>query len=220
MHPERTPQSPDTSVPPVDPPPDPNLDSLLFYTTYGHTKLDPEVRLLSALMGCTEGSNDKAIALVTDSLLAQDFANTAHGELFTLITIRWKDGELIDPASINAALLEMSSKARQLRELLVSLVSVDAPTWRLSDIAKQVLIAWYHRQFQRAATTIQQIADEAPAHEKFALLREVGRDQAKADQRVRDFSQRIASLPTPSPQQRFATVTRPTLHSSQAEKDF
>jgi|GEM_PF-5434555 len=220
MRPERTPQAPDAGTTETvaahdtQSVADPELDALLFYATYGHSKLDPEVRLLTAMMDGAEGAGGAAMTLVADTLGKTDFVDEHHAELFELIVSRWKDGELTDPTSINVALMDQGVAARPLRDLLVSLVSVDAPSWRLPDLAKQVLVAAYRRQFQRATTFLQQVADEAPAHELFPLLRQVGIEQADADQRVREFHRQVADLPTRDAATTPVTAGRPPLHTT------
>lgn len=200
MNPARTPQSPDTtrstSPPERSEHPSGNTadDSLLFYATFGGSTLDPEVRLLAALIAATERSNDPLTQLVADELTASDFSTETYGELFELIVTRWRAGEMTDPGALNSVLIDQGATGRRGRELLIELVAVGVPTYRLGSLAKQVLIAWFHRGFQYAATTIQQIADEAPAHEKFAQLRKVGTTQAAADARVRDFHRRLTDL--------------------------
>lgn len=217
MRPERTPQAPDartTALSSGQADDDPEFDSLLFYATYGHSKLDPEARLLAAMMDGAEGAGGAAMTLVTDTLTREDFSAEAHGDLFDLINTRWRAGELTDPTSINVALMEQGVSARPLRDLLVSLVSVDAPAWRLPDLAKQVLVAAYRRQFQRATTFLQQVADEAAAHELFPMLRKVGIEQAQADARVRQFHHQVAALPTPEVPATPVGAERPVLHTS------
>lgn len=196
-HPERTPQSPapaaqstaEPAATPTDSSSSEGTDSLLFYATYGGSTLDPEVRLLAALMagGQSQGTSGPVMELVATTLGAKDFSTEPYRQLYTLIVERWRAGEMTDPGSINAALLDMGASTQPAQRLLVEILGVELPVTRIPELAKQVLIAWYNRQFQAAATYIQQVADEAPAHEKFRLLQEVGSYQATADRRVRDF---------------------------------
>lgn len=191
MTPARTPPSPDTTG---DEDKDNSTASLLFYTTYGGSTLAPEVRLLAALIAATQAPPHPSVNLVADELSAADFSTETYGELFSLIVNRWRAGEMTDPGSLNAFLVDQGASTRRLRELLIDLVAVDVPVYRLPEMAKQVLVSWFHRGFQHAATTIQQIADEAPAHEKFPQLREIGTTQAAADARVRRFHQKLTDV--------------------------
>lgn len=209
-NPERTPQSPATRARHTPKPTaltsEPagdegtksteSTESLLFYATYGGSTLDPEVRLLAALMagGQHQGTSGAVMALVAETLGPKDFSTEAYQQLYTLIIERWRAGQMTDPGSINAALLDMGSSTRAVQHLLMEILGVDLPVTRIPELTKQVLIAWYNRQFQAAATYIQQVADEAPAHEKFRLLQQVGSYQANADRRVRAFHQAAAAF--------------------------
>lgn len=203
---------------------DDDRDSLLFYTTYGGSKLDPEVRLLAALMagGQGQGTTGPVMDLVSEELGPKDFSTDPYRQLFTVIVERWRNGEMTDPGSINAALLDQGVSTKPVQALLVEVLGVDVPVPRLPELAKQVLIAWYNRQFQSAATYIQQIADEAPAHEKFRLLQEVGSYQAAADRRIRRFHRTVtefwASTPE-SPKPGAVLRQRPTLHTSPTKSE-
>lgn len=198
---ERTPQSPATAAQntakavstPTDSSSPEGTDSLLFYATYGGSTLDPEVRLLAALMagGQSQGTSGPVMELVANTLGPKDFSTEPYRQLYTLIVERWQAGEMTDPGSINAALLDQGTSTQPAQRLLVEILGVELPVARIPELAKQVLIAWYNRQFQAAATYIQQVADEAPAHEKFRLLQEVGSYQAAADRRVRDFHRAV-----------------------------
>lgn len=226
MSTERTPQSPESPRHRDNNPrdsrttgDDTETSSLLFYSTYGGSKLDPEVRLLAALMegGQGQGASGPVMQLVTEALGPKDFSTEPYRHLFTLIVERWRNGEMTDPGSINAALMDQGVSTKPVQALLVEILGVAVPVSRIPELAKQVLIAWYHRQFQSAATYIQQVADEAPAHEKFRLLQEVGVYQAAADRRVREFHRKVAAfwdstpeLPAPGSVLR----ERPTLSSS------
>lgn len=198
--------------------------SLLFYATYGGSKLDPEVRLLAALMagGQGQGTSGPVMQLVAEELGPKDFSTETYGDLFTLIVERWTNGEMTDPGSLNAALPDQGVSTKPLQLLLMEVLSVDVPVTRIPDLAKQVLIEWYRRQFQAAATYIQQVADEAPAHEKFRLLQDVGTYQAAADRRVRTFHHRVAAYHrTQAPETTDPSAVlrqRPTLNSAKPKE--
>ena len=166
-------------------------------------RIDPEARLLCALMWTDADTATGQIAKTIEFLTEADFAHYAHGRLFGLIQAQHTAGEPMD-ATIVAAKADAAGatgregwpggKTPQMHILEVA--SLQAHTEQITYLAELVVGRSYRRQFQTMTTYLAQMAEEAAEDELFDIMAEQGRRQRIAKNRLGRFRQDILGRST------------------------
>ncbi len=147
-------------------------------------RTEVEALCLCSLLWTSRADAEVVIA----ALVAGDFADPVHRELFGVIADQVRGGLPQDPASINAALLEAGKAAGHrgalLHRGLTAVTLADADPTAARHYAGLVLTAAYRRSFHTAAVALTQAAAEAPQDELFEHLLTIGRAQRAATTRL------------------------------------
>lgn len=159
-------------------------------------RIDPEAKLLCALMWCDAPAG--RIAQVLEFLTPEDFNHYAHARLFSLIVEQYQagaplDGTLIaskcDAAGVDGREGWPAGKTPQ--QFIVEISSLDARPMQITYLAESIIGASYRRQFRSMALHLTQAAEDMPEADLFPLMVEQGRRQRTAKARLDAFRRTI-----------------------------